>query len=343
MQQRQRNRFSGMKYGLSKQQAGFSLLEIFVALAIGLVLFAGVMSVFVGLRTTTEETSSYGELQENGRFAVSLLSDDLLAQNFFGDLGGNFSFSAMSSVPVVAGSDCLGNGLNNASFPVAIGHFRTLWGSTVASAKPINCITDAIVGSDLIQIKRAIATQVLPADIDSKRYYLISNQNTGAIFAGGGAVPLVNQGRIWEYQHHLYYVRNDSQGSNTVPVLMQGTLRNGTLPPINFDPLIDGIEMIRFMYGVDTDNDGVVNGFVSANNMTNAYWDRELNVKILAVKIFVLARDILPDMKYENTNTYQLGDLSVNFVDGNGNGDNYRRLLFSSTVTLPNARTDTWP
>jgi type IV pilus assembly protein PilW len=338
-----RNSTSFAKLSHLKHQLGFSLIEIFIALAIGLVLFAGVMSVFVGMRTTTEETSSYGEMQENGRFAISLFTDDLLRAGFFGDMAENFSFSALATVPAVVGSDCFGNGVNNASFPVAVGHFRILWGTTVKAINPINCISDAVVGSDLIQIKRAISSVTAPADFAANRYYLMTNQNAGAIFAGNGAIPNINQGRSWEYQHHIYYVRNDNQGSNKVPVLVQGQLRNGTLPPIDFSPIIDGIEMIRFMYGVDTDDDGVVNAFIAADNMTEAYWDNESNVKILAVKIYVLVRDILPDNNYENKSTYTLGDLAVNFIDGSGNGDHYRRLLFTSTVAMPNARTDKWP
>ena len=325
------------------QQAGFSLIEIFVSLAIGLVLLAGILSIFVGMRTTSEQTSSFGELQENGRFAVSILTNDLLSQNFFGDLAENFSFSALSAVPAVVGSDCIGDGINNASFPTATGHFRTLWGTTATNNKPINCINDAIVGSDVIQIKRVIAAEESPTALNNKRYYLISNQNTGAIFAGDAPVPVVNLGRIWEYQAHVYYVHNDVQGNTTVPVLMQGSLRNGSLPPIDFSPIIDGIERIRFMYGVDTDGDGFVNGYLSASNMTSTYWDNESASKILAVKIYVLARSILPDNQYENTNTYQLGDININFIDTNGKGDHYRRLLFSTTVSLPNARTDKWP
>ncbi len=61
-----------------------------ISLAVGLVLFAGVMSIFVGMRTTTAETTGYGELQENGRFAISVLSDDLLRQNFWGSYVGTF-------------------------------------------------------------------------------------------------------------------------------------------------------------------------------------------------------------------------------------------------------------
>lgn len=145
--------------------------------------------------------------------------------------------------------------------------------------------------------------------------------------------------RTWEYQHHVYYVREEPVGNNFVPVLIQGRLANLGM---NFTPIIDGIEAIRFMYGIGPEATGIVDRYVSAStiNLNNpGLWDRAGATRILAVKVYVLARSILPDNKYENKNTYQLGaDAGGTFaVD-----DNYRRLLFSSTVTLYNGRVDTW-
>jgi type IV pilus assembly protein PilW len=327
-----------------KAQRGFSLIEIFISLAVGLMLLLGILSVFVGMKTTTVETTSYGELQENGRYAISLLSDDLLRQSFWGDLSGNLDVSGLvsSPLPSTVSGDCIGEGVNNASFPAAIGHFRTLWGKTVNNVNLMGCITNAKIDSDVLQLKRAVSSTTALANISSDNYYIISNPNTAAIFAGGAAIPTLNLGQIWEYQQHIYYVREDNQGTNKVPVLVQGRLQNKA-SVMNLDMVVEGIEYIRFMYGVDTTNNGIVNAFISADKMTTAYWDNESNVRILAVKIFVLARNILPDRDYENLNTYQLGDLPINFIDGEGKGDNYRRLLFSSTITLYNARVDSWP
>lgn len=326
-----------------RYQSGFSLLEVFIALAIGLVIFAGVLSVFVGMKTTTKETSSYGELQENGRFAISLLSDDLLRQDFWGDYAGTVDLTSINPVPDAPVGECIGSGINNGTFPLSVGKFRTLWGETVTSATIMSgCRTDAKVGSDILQLKRVIsvplvdgvgaAITVAPAG----NYYLVTNMNNGTIFTGG-AVPAIQNGQVWEYQHHIYYVREETQGTNTVPVLMQGQLSN----ILSFSPIIDGIEMIYFEYGIDTETDptdpgyGIINAFVSANNMTDVLWNN-VNSRILSVKVYVLARNVLPDNTYTNTNTYQLGAQSFTF------NDNYRRLLFSSTITLYNAGIDAW-
>ena len=162
---------------------------------------------------------------------------------------------------------------------------------------------------------------------------------TAAAAEAAGALVIYNP-RMWEYQHHVYYVREESVGNEFVPVLMQGRLANLNM---NFSPVIDGIERIRFMYGVDMDTNssvpgyGIVDAFISATNMTADLWDNVGGTRILAVKIFVLARGIRPDSKYTNTNVYQLGD-DLPFTPN----DNYRRLLFRSTVTVYNTSVETW-
>jgi len=339
------NKRIGVRWRASHTAKGFTLVELMISLSIGLVIFAGVISVFVGMRTTTAETSSYGELQENGRFALSVLTDDLLRQNFWGDLSGSFSQNSLIAIPAQPDNSCVGEGVNNATFPQAIGPFRTLWGQTIIAGalNPLGCFTmpantRTMIGSDVIQLKRVIANPV--AAVTAGNYYLISNLTSGGVFAAGAVVPAINNARLWQYQHHIYYVREVSVGDYFVPVLMQGRLANLNM---NFAPIIDGIERIRFMYGVDTDTDptiagyGMVDAYISATNMTQSLWDNAGGSRVLAVKIFVLARGIRPDNKYTNNNSYQLGD-DIPFAPN----DNYRRLLFSSTVTLYNNSVESW-
>lgn len=332
---------------IMKDQKGFSLLEVFIALAIGLVIFAGVLSVFVGMKTTTKETSSYGELQENGRFAISVLSEDLLRQNFWGDYTGSITLASINPDPGAPTGECIGGGINNGTFPLAAGHFRTLWGETATSATIMSgCRVDAKVGSDVLQLKRVVSIPLVNGagnpitNASVGNYYFVANMNNGSFFAAG-AVPGITNAQVWEYQHHIYYVTEEAQGSNTVPVLMQGQLGS----TLSFSPIIDGIEMIRFEYGIDAQIDptvagyGIVDAYVPATGpvtgMTDALWDNA-NSRIISVKIYVLARGILEDNKYENDNTYTLAGLDYTF------NDNYHRLLFSSTVTLYNAGIDTW-
>jgi len=325
---------------MMKNQRGFTLLEIFIALAIGLVIIGGTLSVFVGLKTTTTETSSMGELQENGRFAVAILTEDLLRQNFWGDLNGTLSRDVLQLVPANAANDCEGEGLNNGSFPEGVGDFRALWGGPIINSTILNgCVTDAALNSDVLEIKRAIASPVAIGELEDNRYYIQSNVSSANIFAGNiNTVPTLVESRIWEYQHHIYFIRESSIGTDgeVVPVLMQGRLQNNA-NPVSFNMLVEGIERIHFMFGVDTDDDGVVNAYMPSNEMQDTYWESSDNERILAVKMYVLVRSIRRDNNYSNDNVYQMGDMSFD-----ANGDRYRRVLFSTTVALYNARIESW-
>ncbi|MEM9304615.1 MAG: prepilin-type N-terminal cleavage/methylation domain-containing protein, partial [Pseudomonadota bacterium] len=56
-----------------KKQAGLSLLEILVALSLGLLVLAGVSQVFVASNISSQTQESLALLQENGRFVVERL------------------------------------------------------------------------------------------------------------------------------------------------------------------------------------------------------------------------------------------------------------------------------
>lgn len=82
--------------------AGFSLLEIMVALALGLLLSAGILSLFGTTSSTNKLQNGLARLQESGRFAVTRMESDLRMSG--GQFCSNFSGSskAGTSIPVVA-------------------------------------------------------------------------------------------------------------------------------------------------------------------------------------------------------------------------------------------------
>mgnify|MGYP000035029850 CR=1 FL=1 len=339
-----------MKVSIKKVK-GFTLLEIFISLAIGLFIFAGVMSVFVGLRTTTEETASYGEMQENGRLAMSIITEDLMRTGFWGDMSGDLTTALLTenATPALrpsmaAGAECAGDGLNNGTFPADNGHFRVIWGTRTPAngtdPTPFSCAgIVANDGTDAIQIKRVLAQPEAGA-LSGNRFYFAANGNFGTIFSGAAAladIPEVENAQTWEYQHHLYYIADSAQG---VPELRRASLSipgaAGWIGNIDSVELVEGIENMRFLYGVDDDDDGVVDAYVPEDVMTAAQWDNNAPNKIISVQVFILVREILPDPRYQNTNTYNLGDIAINA------NDNFRRLLFSSTVVLHNTRTEIW-
>jgi len=63
--------------GVSRDQRGFSLIELMVALTLGLLLTAGLVQLFSATRVTFNTNDALARVQENGRFALELLKREL--------------------------------------------------------------------------------------------------------------------------------------------------------------------------------------------------------------------------------------------------------------------------
>jgi type IV pilus assembly protein PilW len=64
---------------LLNKQRGVSLVEMMVAITIGLILLAGVLSIFFSSKVTYFSNEKMARLQENGRVALNLISHDVRA------------------------------------------------------------------------------------------------------------------------------------------------------------------------------------------------------------------------------------------------------------------------
>ncbi len=330
------------------KQNGFTILELMIALVVGAFLLAGVMFTYLSMKTTTSDTLDIGELQETGRIAMDILGKDLEMAGFWGTYNlAALSFSSLTNVPNSPANDC-SMGSNDASFPQASpSNFKHLFGVEATNAAVLGCINNAKVGSDVVQIKRLSGNDInnTATATNANNYYFESNYSSGQIFQGNGAVyvsPNIN-GSAWQYNHHVYYISEQNytkDGKNiTVPTLMRKRLTASG--GMETESVLDGVENIRFLYGMDTNGDHLVDTYKTASQMTASDWE-QVNAKILTVQLFVLVRSVEPDQNSTKVNnTYVLGGgasapRTLNF------GDNYRRMLFVSTVKVKNAEGESW-
>ncbi len=68
----------------SARSAGFSLVELMLALALGLVVVTGIVQLFVGNSQTYAVLTGQARLQENGRFALDFISRAARSAGYFG-------------------------------------------------------------------------------------------------------------------------------------------------------------------------------------------------------------------------------------------------------------------
>lgn len=179
---------------------GFTLVEWLIAMLIGVFLIGGGLSIFVASRATTEDAFDQSELQENGRIAMRLLTQDLKWAGFWGDytgspmaVGQGVTLSAGSSV--LAANDCLDN-LGRGSLPPSVGTNRGIWVAGVDNSRAITggafaCIPVAsrVANSDVISIKRLIGLPLADTAATGNRFYLATTTQAAQMFKGEKRSP----------------------------------------------------------------------------------------------------------------------------------------------------------
>ncbi len=82
-----------------RRSEGFSLIELMIALALGVVLLLGLITIFEGVRATFNAAEARARIQENGRFALSFLREDIRMAGQLGCLRENLHFPETTVVP----------------------------------------------------------------------------------------------------------------------------------------------------------------------------------------------------------------------------------------------------
>lgn len=86
---------------------GFSLVELMVAMALSLILLAGVLAIFASSRTTYETTDRLSRIQESGRFALDSIVRDLRSAGYLGCSRRSDFVSALAAIAGVPAADTL--------------------------------------------------------------------------------------------------------------------------------------------------------------------------------------------------------------------------------------------
>ena len=77
-----------MKMLSRNKQRGLTLIEIMIALVIGLIITAGIIQVFSSTRQSNRVHEAISRMQETGRMALEVLARDIRMADFWGCAGG---------------------------------------------------------------------------------------------------------------------------------------------------------------------------------------------------------------------------------------------------------------
>ena len=94
----------------ARRQTGLSLIELMIAMVIGLVLMLGVIQIFAASRAASRLAEGNARAQENGRFAIEFLQRDIRMAGHFGCVNDQAHFVKGEGDPVVNTGAATGSG-----------------------------------------------------------------------------------------------------------------------------------------------------------------------------------------------------------------------------------------
>jgi type IV pilus assembly protein PilW len=310
-----------------------------IAMALGLLVISVVLGVLVNTNRNFRQDEMIGRMQENARYAMRVMAQDISMIGFWGYV---IVPGSVSSGGLTAGTDC---GLSGVPWAfVTTPGIQILEAPTGLQAETnYSCIAEAEfeVGTDVFAIKRVEGDPLdsLRADAaDDGSVFLRTNSvegtlvqylHTQASVPGDITTPGADVSD-WRYLTRIYHIQNYAvTPGDGIPTLYRMSL-SGTNMVKEGGGVAQGIEDFRINFGIDDNSDGIPE-FYQAAPTPNA----------VTARLYVLARTITPDGGYNNAKSYQLGDVTRDIdvlSDGiaDGNGDNFRRRVFVTTLKLRN-------
>ncbi len=326
----------------SNKQAGLTLVELMVALAIGSFLMIGAVQIYSQSRQAFVVNESIARVQETAQFAMDTIEADLrMASNW----GRNSRPLAVEgrSIAGIANPNTLpepslcGDGwaLDVAMIVDGDNNGYTLPCTPGRVGFPVA----AQPNSDSFTVRRAT---VVPAALQAGRLQIQTTRIQGRLFADG-LVP-AGFSPVDSTTHNLlvnsYYVAADSELIPGVPTLRRKSL--GVVagaPGIVDQEIAPGVENLQIQLGIDVDEDNTVDRYVNPGVAGEAIYDPAAaeyipGARVMTARVWLLVRGVTQEIGIQQVRGFQPGDINLGVPS-----DTFRRIQVSKTILLRNART----
>lgn len=347
----------------ARRQPGFSLVELMVALALGLTLALVIGYAYLGSKQTFRVQDALSRMQENARFIFETMGFDIRMAGFGG-------CPAQTAVNVLSTATEWDKDLLNfplvgyeggvSTFPTGVtGNILRGDALTVLRASEVEYIVqtdvsptmtlttthdiqqyDIVVASDCTH--QAIFQMTGPANTGNTATTVNRNgglNSTVNLGSGGVAYPYAAGSRIMKMSGVSYFIRNNGNGEPAL-VRLRRKGSNGTTMPANAADwaqleLAEGIQDMQITYGVDTSAtaDGVVDTYLRADEVAGIGVGATLAEKwqrVLSVRISLLMVSTGSDAYTAEPQTYTFNGTTTTPTD--------RRLrkVFNTTIAVRN-------
>lgn len=335
-------------------QRGVTLVEVMIAMLVGLILLAGITTLVVNASRGNRDIDAAARQLENGRYAATTLADHIRHAGFWGHLYPNAA-PGMPAIPGGLPDPCpavVTAAALQAAMPLSI------QGENNPGTPTAGCLGDAdhVDGTDIVVIRR-VSTADTGLAVDANTFYLQSaslafvlGPGNDPSFNNDDTVPVDQQAfgvtiqdadgdparaPVRAYRVEIFYISPNTVPADpcdagggageAIPTLMLMRLDGGDFCA---EPIAVGIEDLQVEYGIDGTGDGTPNGAYTDNPGAPLQW-----TDVMGVRLYLLARGTT-DVGAQGGKTYVLGeDAPKNVADP---GDGFSRHVFTSTARLVN-------
>ncbi len=315
------------------KQAGLTMVELLVALAIGSFLIIGSVQIYNQSRQAFVVNESIARVQETAQFAMDTIEADLRMASNWGRNSRPLTVEGRSLLGTVnpnglpEPADC-GQGW-------ALDLAKTLDGENNAYTLPCAAIGGVQGNSDSFTVRRAT---VDPQPLQAGRLQIQTTRIQGRLFADGNVPAAFSPAD--STTHNLlvntYYVAADSALIPGVPTLRRKTLGvGGGIPVVVDQEIAPGVESIQIQLGIDVNEDNTVDRYV---NPGDGVYDPNAagyipGARVMTARIWLVVRGLTSEAGIVDNNNYTPGDVVLGVP-----GDNFRRMQVSKTILMRNAR-----
>ena len=176
-----------------RAQRGFNLVEMMIAMTIGLMITAGLVTVFANTSNSQQELRRTAQQIENGRYAMDVLTQDFQVTGFFGSFR---KIVAPTSAPDPCSLTVDPDIKNAINLPVQAYHAATL---SSRATLPASCAaylptSNLQPGSDVVVIRRADTQRLaVGTATPAGQVYSQANPSMIDIHVGGGTTTCTSK------------------------------------------------------------------------------------------------------------------------------------------------------
>lgn len=292
------------------KQTGLSLVELMVSLVISTMIMAGVLQIFVSSKKSYSTEEALSRMQENARYAVGALSEGIRLTGFAG-------CSGVSTTPIVpdigvkeANVDPVTNFLSDRSvvgFDAVDGVIDVngddfSMSGLVGGTDAFSISTAGACSSHLMEDMSTRSAEILVSnqnhcDWSANQYLIITDCTALDVFMltnnpgdSGKTVSLqhsdslnkktklstkyVSESVVFDFVMTTYYIGRNSE------------LEPGLYRKVNDDAselVVGGVEDMQVRYGIDTDDDFIVDDYRTATevgSLGSGEWNKVISVEV---------------------------------------------------------------